>query len=103
MSGVARKLVANKNLEVASSAMRALTHPVRLKLVSFIDQNKKINVNKIYKALKMEQSVASQHLRILREEQLVNSERDGKFIFYTVNYTKLENIVAAVNHFLVNE
>ncbi len=99
MSGVARKLVNNKNLDIASSVMRALTHPIRLKLIGFIDQNRRINVNKIYKALKMEQSVASQHLRILREEKLVKAERNGKFIFYTVNYPKLQEVVAAINKF----
>ena len=100
MSGAAQKLVNNKNLDGASSVMRALTHPIRLKLIGFIDQNKRINVNKIYKALKMEQSVASQHLRILRDEKLVKAERNGKFIFYTVNYPKLEAIVNAINKFL---
>ena len=100
MSGVARKLVNNKNLDIASAVMRALTHPIRLKLITFIDQNKKINVNKIYKTLKMEQSVASQHLRILREEGLVKAERNGKFIFYTLNYKKLEEIALATDKFL---
>ena len=100
MSGAARKLVNNKNLETASSVMRALTHPIRLKLIVFIDQNKKINVNKSYKTLKMEQSVASQHLRILREDKLVEAERNGKFIFYTLNYKKLEEIAAATDKFL---
>jgi len=100
MSGAAYKLVNNKNLDAASSVMRALTHPIRLRLIGFIDQNKRINVNKIYKTLKMEQSVASQHLRILREVKLVQAERKGKFIFYTVNYKKLEGIVIAINKFL---
>ena len=103
MSGAANKVVNNKNLEAASSVMRALTHPIRLKLISFIDQNRKINVNKIYKALKMEQSVASQHLRILRDEKLVKAERKGKFIFYTVNYQRLETIINAIDRFLASE
>ena len=103
MSGAANKLVNNKNLDAASSVMRALTHPIRLRLIGFIDQNKRINVNKIYKALKMEQSVASQHLRILRDEKLVNAERNGKFIFYTVNYQKLEDIVNAIDKFFASE
>ena len=100
MNGAAHKLVNNKNLDAASSVMRAITHPIRLRLIGFIDQNKRINVNKIYKSLKMEQSVASQHLRILREVKLVLAERKGKFIFYTVNYKKLEGIVAAIDKFM---
>jgi len=100
MSGVAGKLVNNKKLEGASSVMRAITHPLRLKLIAFIDQSRRINVNKIYKSLKMEQSVASQHLRILREDNLVKAERNGKLIFYTVNYTKLQAIADGVAKFI---
>ena len=47
----------------------------------------------------MEQSVASQHLRILRDDQLVKAERSGKLIFYTVNYQKLEEVAGAVENF----
>ena len=100
MGGAAYKLVNNKKLEVASSVSRAITHPLRLKLIAFIDQNKRINVNKIYKALKMEQSVASQHLRILREDKLVLAERNGKLIYYTLNYPKLREIANGVDKFL---
>ena len=100
MSGVAYKLVNNKKLEVASSVMRAVTHPLRLKLIAFIDQSRKVNVNKIYKSLKMEQSVASQHLRILREDNLVKAERQGKLIFYTVNYAKLQAVSDGVSKFV---
>ncbi len=100
MSGVASKLVNNKKLESASSVMRAITHPLRLKLIGFIDQSRRINVNKIYKSLKMEQSVASQHLRILREDNLVKAERNGKLIYYTVNYEKLQAVADGVSKFI---
>lgn len=33
-------------LEYASELMRALAHPLRLKILEFIDQNETINVNK---------------------------------------------------------
>jgi DNA-binding transcriptional ArsR family regulator len=42
--------------------------------------------------LRLEQSVASQHLAILRKAGIVNTERDGKFIFYTVNYKRIDEI-----------
>ena len=102
MNGAAHKLVTNQALERASSTIRALAHPLRLKLISFIDQNRKINVNKIYRTLKIEQSVVSQHLRILREENLVLAERNGKFIYYSLNYPKIGHINDAIGKFLAN-
>ncbi len=93
----------NEKLEVSSEILRALAHPLRMKILAFIDQNDMINVNKIYNTLKLEQSITSQHLRILRMAGLVNTERDGKFIHYSIDYEKVASTVGAINHFLEEE
>jgi DNA-binding transcriptional ArsR family regulator len=43
--------------------------------------------------LRIEQSVASQHLAILRKADLLQTERDGKFIYYTINKTRFAEVV----------
>jgi DNA-binding transcriptional ArsR family regulator len=93
-------LIKNKQLEEATELLRALAHPLRLRLLSFIDNNPNINVNKIYKALKVEQSLTSQQLHILRSAKLVISKREGRFILYTLNYTKLEKIAKTLSGFV---
>jgi DNA-binding transcriptional ArsR family regulator len=40
----------------------------------------------------MEQAVASQHLRILREGRFVNTERSGKEIYYSLNYERFAEV-----------
>jgi len=87
-------------LLVASEILRALSHPLRLKILQFIDQNDAINVNKIYNTLKLEQSITSQHLRILRINNLVLTKRDGKYIHYSVNYDSISNAASSVDSFL---
>jgi DNA-binding transcriptional ArsR family regulator len=52
----------------------------------------RITVTEIYIKLKLEQSVASQHLAILRKAGIVSTERDGKCIFYSVNYNRLKQV-----------
>ncbi len=96
----AKVSINNDKLQVSSEILRALAHPLRMKILQFIDQNDTINVNKIYNTLKLEQSITSQHLRILRMAGLVDTQRDGKFIHYTVDYDKLANAVKAIDHFL---
>lgn len=90
----------HEKLEVSSEILRAIAHPLRLKILEFIDQNDLINVNKIYNTLNLEQSITSQHLRILRTAGLVQTERDGKFIHYSIDYDKVKLAVEAVNAFL---
>lgn len=89
----------NNKLKTASAIMRAIAHPLRLKLLSFIDKNKVINVNKIYKSLDLEQSITSQHLKILREASLVKADRKGKFIFYNLNYNLIKHVNQTVQEF----
>jgi DNA-binding transcriptional ArsR family regulator len=49
-------------------------------------------VTALYKTMQLEQPVASQQLAILRRARLVNTERRGKTIVYSVNYPMLDRI-----------
>lgn len=98
-----RKAKVNINsdrLQSAAEILRALAHPLRMKILEFIDQNGTINVNKIYNTLNLEQSITSQHLRILRMAGLVITQREGKFIHYSINYDKVGNSVTAIHNYL---
>ncbi len=90
----------NQKLKFSSDVLRALAHPLRMKILEFIDKNKTINVNKIYNTLKLEQSITSQHLKILRSSGLVHTHREGKYIHYTIDYPKLASTIKAVGAFL---
>ena len=90
----------NEKLQESSEILRALAHPLRLKILEFIDKNKTINVNKIYNTMNLEQSITSQHLRILRVTGIVETKRNGKFIHYSIDYSKLSNVLKAINVFL---
>ncbi len=96
----ARVNINNDKLHSSSELLRALAHPLRLKILSFIDRNSTINVNKIYNTLNLEQSITSQHLRILRVAGLVRTEREGKFIHYSLNYDRIGNTITAIRSFI---
>lgn len=99
----AKVSINNEKLQNSSEVLRALAHPLRMKILEFIDQNDTINVNKIYNTLNLEQSITSQHLRILRLAGLVKTEREGKFIHYSLDYSTIGNTVNAINTFLEKE
>ena len=77
----------------AARRYRALAHGLRLQIIGLIDEAGEINVFRIYKTLEIEQSVASQHLAVLRRQGVVNARREGKKIFYTLNYEAIKNLV----------
>jgi DNA-binding transcriptional ArsR family regulator len=80
------------NLKKAALVLRALNHKLRQQILMLIETEKKITVTEIYVRLRLEQSVASQHLAILRRAGIVTTQRDGKFIYYTVNYSRIDEI-----------
>jgi DNA-binding transcriptional ArsR family regulator len=57
-------------------------------------------VTEIYVKLRLEQSVASQHLAILRRSNIVKTTREGKFIWYTVNHERLQDVNEFVTQLL---
>lgn len=79
-------------LKKAALVFRAVNHKLRQQIIRFINQNGKITVTQIYVKLRLEQSVASQHLAILRKAGFVITERDGKFIYYSVNQNRLAEV-----------
>jgi DNA-binding transcriptional ArsR family regulator len=72
--------------------LRAIGHDLRKKMVGLLRENEQMNVTDIYVKLRIEQSVASQHLAILRKAGIVLTTRNGKFINYTLNYERLAEV-----------
>jgi DNA-binding transcriptional ArsR family regulator len=79
-------------LEIRKAALifRAINHRLRQDILKLIHKSGKITVTELYRKMNLEQSVASQHLAILRTAGFVKTERDRRFVFYMVNYKSLE-------------
>ena len=85
------------NVKKASLVLRALNHKLRQQIIKIINESEKLAVTEIYVKLRLEQSVASQHLAILRKSGIVSTKREGKFIYYTINKKRVEAIDEFVN------
>lgn len=79
-----------EKVKVSLELMQAIAHPLRLNILNLIDRHQEINVGDIYKALKIEQALASQQLRILRTTGLVETRREQKFVYYRLNYPRIQ-------------
>lgn len=91
-------IIRGEQLRPAVRTIRALAHPIRLKIIRVIhDNDGSANVGEIYSALDLEQSIASQHLRVLRQASLVNTRRDRKFIYYSLDYERIVKTTQAVS------
>jgi DNA-binding transcriptional ArsR family regulator len=83
--------------------LRAVNHKLRQQILKLLHENGKMNVTSIYVKLRLEQSVASQHLAILRAAGFVDTERNQKMIFYSVNYDRLNQVQKLCSNLLENK
>lgn len=92
-------------LEVKKTAaiFRAINHKLRQSILKLLEEKKDLTVTEIYVKLRVEQSVASQHLAILRRAEFVTTSRDGKNIHYNLNIDRLEQVNKFVKDLLKDE
>jgi DNA-binding transcriptional ArsR family regulator len=88
------------NVKKAALVLRALNHKLRQQMIKMLEENNKMTVTDLYIQLRLEQSVASQHLAILRRAGIVKTERDGKYIYYRVNEDRVTQINQIVDSLL---
>ncbi len=88
-------------LRKAVLVLRAVNHKLRQQIIQQLEEHKKLTVTEIYVKLRLEQSVASQHLAILRRAGIVITDREGKYILYSLNSERIAEISALIDE-LVN-
>ena len=79
-------------IKKGASIYRAIYHPLRLQIVELIHKAGEINVTPIIRKLKLEQSLISAHLKILRDAKMLVTRREGQQIFYSVDYRQLKHL-----------
>lgn len=79
-------------LRKAVLTLRSINHKLRKQIVKLLEEKSKLTVTEIYVKLRLEQSVASQHLAILRRAGVVRTDREGKFIYYSLDKKRINEI-----------
>lgn len=74
-----------KELYDYSEVIKALADPTRLKILYILSQTNELCVCEILDALNKSQSTVSHHLSILKKADLVNWEKKGLWVYYSIS------------------
>jgi ArsR family transcriptional regulator, virulence genes transcriptional regulator len=85
-----------RSIKNSAQVIRAIRHSLRKDLLQLIHAHGRMTVSEMYHKLNIEQSVTSQHLGALRQAGFVHTERNGKNIFYSINYDQLQHVHGVV-------
>lgn len=79
-------------IEQASRAMKAMSHPLRLKILCVLG-DKEVSVQDIVEQVGTSQSNISQHLAIMRDKGVLRTRKDANRVFYRVGDTRTLELV----------
>ena len=80
-------------LETAANMLKAIAHPMRIAILSLLEDGKKLTVTELHELLDIEQSTTSHHLGILKDKGVLCSRREGKNTYYFLKHNVLSNII----------
>jgi len=74
--------------DLHASLCQAIAEPTRISILYALNE-KPHRVNDLVEVLDLPQATISRHLKILREQSIVKTKRDGVFITYSLGYQRI--------------
>jgi DNA-binding transcriptional ArsR family regulator len=79
------------NIGILQQIFQTLSDANRLKIISYIKEEER-SVSQIVEETKLSQPLVSHHLRTLRERHILETTRNGPFIYYRLKDKRLLDI-----------
>ena len=74
------------------NTLKALSDPTRRDILSMLKKGR-LTAGKIGEKFPVSGAAVSRHLSVLKDADLIRDERDGKYIYYELNASVLEEIM----------
>ncbi|HID66231.1 MAG TPA: transcriptional regulator [Aquificaceae bacterium] len=88
---IRQDILNEEKLEELAEFFKALSHPVRLRIISILIEGKQC-VKNLGELLNLSQPSVSQHLSILRSRGIVGWKREGSIICYYIKDERVKKI-----------
>jgi DNA-binding transcriptional ArsR family regulator len=79
----------------AAECLRVLAHPHRLRMIQMLLSGKH-TVGELAESCELPTAMASEHLRLMQRCGFLDSEKDGRKVFYRVVEPHLKNIMKCI-------
>lgn len=74
------------------NTLKALSDPTRREILSMLKKGR-LTAGEIVEKFTVSGAAVSRHLSVLKDADLIRDERDGKYIYYELNASVLEEIM----------
>ncbi len=83
-------------LERAAYVLKSVAHPVRISIIDLLEQREKLTVTELQQVLEIEQSLLSHHLTNMRDKGVVETQREGKKVYYFLADSTITDIIDCI-------
>ncbi|EJO5346797.1 winged helix-turn-helix transcriptional regulator [Clostridium botulinum] len=84
-------------MEKEVKILKALAHPIRLKIIKKLS-NGELCVCKLNEDVEFTQSNLSQHLRILKDAEILKARKEGMWTYYRITNNKILDIISMIEN-----
>ncbi|MCL1076314.1 ArsR/SmtB family transcription factor [Shewanella dokdonensis] len=84
------------NAEVAAKWLKAVANPYRLMILCLL-LDKELSVTEINEAVPLSQSALSQHLAVLRAEDLVDTRKSSQIVYYSLKNQQVTEVISILH------
>jgi len=89
----------SKKLIDLAEILMVIAEPNRLKILCFLSHGERC-VCEVQKALSLKQNLVSHHLKVLRDNGLIDYKKDGQWMHYFLNTKRIEKYKSLFNKIL---
>lgn len=89
-------LASETDIYNASRSLKAMGHPLRLKILCILASVKETSVQDLVELVGTSQSNISQHLSILRDKDILTSRKDANKVFYRIGDDNILTLMATM-------
>ena len=76
--------------------LKAMADPIRREILNLLKQGR-MSAGEIVEKFPVTGASISRHLSVLKEADLIRDSREGKFIYYEINTSVLEDVMLWIN------
>ena len=95
-------MVKDEDVELASNTLKAISHPLRLKILCMLGENE-VSVQDIVENVGTSQSNISQHLALLREKSILTTRKEANRVFYRVGDPRMLKLIVMMQDLFCSE
>lgn len=92
----------DKDIERAARALKAMSHPIRLKILCTLGNNE-LSVQDIVERAGTSQSNISQHLSILRDKNILITRKDANRVYYRIEDSRTLQLIELMRNIFCSQ